>query len=97
MSKKITITEQIAELQEENERLKELEKLFDKACQINFGYSAKNIRKMIEKSEDPCSNFETKMRAFFGLKTDKDLANFISLICTESCLKYYRDNTSETN
>ena len=47
MSKKITITEQIEELQEENERLKGLQKLFEKAVKDEFGFSVKEVHKLI--------------------------------------------------
>ena len=47
MSKKITITEQIEELQEENERLKGLQKLFEKAVKNEFGFSIKEVHKLI--------------------------------------------------
>lgn len=33
-----SITEQIADLQSENERLKELDKLFEKAIKTEFGF-----------------------------------------------------------
>ena len=48
MSKKNSITEQIEKLQEENFRLKELEKLFDIAIKKRFGISAKEIQKLID-------------------------------------------------
>lgn len=47
MSKKISITEQIEELQEENERLKGLQKLFEKAVKDEFGFSVKEVHRMI--------------------------------------------------
>ena len=47
MSKKVSITEQIEELQEENERLKGLQKLFEKAVKDEFGFSAKEVHKLI--------------------------------------------------
>ena len=46
MYKKITITEQIEELQEENERLKGLQKLFEKAVKDEFGFSVKEVHKL---------------------------------------------------
>ena len=84
MSKQKSIAEQIEEMQEANKMLLDYEKLFDKACQINFNCSAKSIKKMLINSEEPCSNFETKMRSFFGLKTEADMAEFIAIMCTES-------------
>lgn len=45
MSKKQSLTEQLEELQNAADQLTEYQKLFDKACQINFGMSAKAIKK----------------------------------------------------
>ena len=47
MSKKVSITEQIEELQAENERLSNLQKLFEKAVKEEFGYSVKDLHKII--------------------------------------------------
>ncbi|SHI97044.1 hypothetical protein SAMN02745229_03913 [Butyrivibrio fibrisolvens DSM 3071] len=91
MSKTKSFAEQIEELQASNEKVSEYDKLFSKACEINFGCNAKTIKKMLNNSEEPCSNFETKMRSFFGLKTDKDIANFISIMCTENSRNFYRN------
>ena len=91
MSKQKSITEQIEELQEANKMLSNYEKLFDKACQINFNCSSKSIKKILMNNEDPCSSFEAKMRSFFCLKTDADIANFIATMCTESTRNYFLD------
>ena len=48
MSKAKTITQQIEELQLENERLRELEKLFEKAVKNEFNCDRKSIHKMIK-------------------------------------------------
>ncbi|MCR5357169.1 MAG: hypothetical protein K6E63_07170 [Lachnospiraceae bacterium] len=48
MSKKVSITEQIEELQAENERLSNLQKLFEKAVKEEFGYSVKELHKIID-------------------------------------------------
>lgn len=42
------LTEQIEELQSENERLKELEKLFLRAVKTTFGADEKTIRKALK-------------------------------------------------
>ena len=47
MSKKPSIMEQIEQLQEENERLQGLQKLFEKAVKDEFGYSIKEVHIMI--------------------------------------------------
>ena len=67
MSKPKSLAEQIEEIEASQEKLSSYEKLFDKACQINFGCNAKTIKKILDNSEEPCSNFETKMRTFFVL------------------------------
>lgn len=92
MAKQKTIAEQIEEMQEANKKLSDYEKLFDKACQINFGHSSKTILKCLTNDEEPCSNFETKIRNLFGLKTEKDMADFVAIMCTEQNLNYFKTN-----
>ena len=92
MSKAKSFAEQIEELQATSEKVSGYEKLFSKACEINFGCNAKSIKKMLENNEEPCSNFETKMRSFFGLKTEKDIADFVAIMCTEHNLNYFKTN-----
>ena len=99
MSKTKSFAEQIEELQATSEKVSGYDKLFSKACEINFGCNAKTIKKLLDNNEEPCSNFETKMRSFFGLKTDKDIANFISIMCTENSRNFYKnklESDSET-
>lgn len=86
-----SITEQIADLQSENERLKELQKIIDKAIKNEFGIDTKKIHKIIENQND----FETKISSYFGLKTSADYDDFLSIFCTESSLNYY--NTKRNN
>lgn len=47
MSKKISITEQVEQLQEENAHLQGLQKLFEKAVKDEFGFSIKEVHMMI--------------------------------------------------
>ena len=47
MSKKFSITEQIEELQSENESLRSLHKLFEKAVKDEFGFSIKEVHRLI--------------------------------------------------
>ena len=89
MSKQKSITEQIEELQASNKKLTDYEKLFDKACLLNFGCSSKNIQKIILNNEEPCSNFETTVRTFFGLQTSADIGAFISIICTAKIRNFF--------
>lgn len=97
MAKPKSLAEQIEEIEASQEKLSSYEKLFDTACKINFNCNAKTIKKIIENSEEPCSSFETKMRTFFGLKTDKDVADFIAIMCTESSLNFFKNNREGGN
>lgn len=47
-----TITEQIDDLQKENNHLKELEKLFDKAVKLEFNKDIKQLHKQLNKSSN---------------------------------------------
>lgn len=49
MSKNKTISELVNELQKENEKLSNLKKLFDKACKLEFGFSVKEIHKLLDR------------------------------------------------
>lgn len=86
-----TITEQIIALQSENERLKEFQKLFDKAVRIEFGIDTKKLHKMIENQSD----FEKKITSYFGLKSDADFNKFLDIFCTESNLAFFNNNCSK--
>ena len=91
MAKNKSLAMQIEEIIGSQEKLADYEKLFDKACQINFDCSAKNLKKILEKNEKPCTNFESKICTFFGLKNEKEMDLFFQIMCTESVLNYYRN------
>ena len=97
MSKNKSLAAQIEEIEASKEKLSSYEKLFDKACQINFGCNAKTIKKSLENSKESCSYFETKLRTFFGLKTDKDVADFVTIMCTENSLNFFKNKRGEEN
>lgn len=97
MAKNKSLAAQIEEIEVAREKLLDYEKLFDKACQLNFGLSAKKISKIIEKKEDSGTYFESEIRRFFDLKTDKDLSDFINIMCTEHNLNYFKRKQNETN
>lgn len=82
------ITEQIAELESENERFRELDKLFEKAVKIEFGNTRKAIHSLLEKGEKS-SDFETKLCNYFNLKTAEEMDAFLSIMCSENSLKFY--------
>ena len=86
-----TIGDQIAALQAENEQLKYLQKLFEKAIKEEFGTDSKNIHKMIEKD----TNFEEKIAAYFGLKSTQDFEDFLAVFCSESSLSYFRNHRKQ--
>ena len=91
MGKSKSFAEQIEELQIASERVVEYDKLFSKMCQINFNCTAKNISKMLENSNANCSQFETKIREFYNLKSDKDLEDFLTIFCTETSRNFYKN------
>ncbi len=91
-----SITEQIADLQSENERLKELQKLFDKAVKNEFGEDVKSLHKLLE-SRDDSPAFSTKLRSYFNLKTQQDLDDFLSVFCTNNSLEYFKKNRAKGN
>ena len=80
-----SISEQIEDLQQENEHLKEFEKLFEKALKMEFGM----IRKAIEKKLSNSSDFERKICDFFSLKTDQDKKDFLIVMCSDSSLRFF--------
>lgn len=49
MKKTKSISDLVTELQQENEELRALQKLFEKACLITFGYNIKTIKIMLER------------------------------------------------
>ena len=97
LSKSKSLAEQIEEIEAAQKKLSSYEKIFDKACQINFGCKAKTINNLLNNNEESCSNFETKMCKFFGLKTEKDVADFIAIMCTESSLNFFKNKKENDN
>ena len=98
MSRKtLLITDQITALQEENERLTYLEKLFDKALKNEFGMDTKaihqtlnNTSETINKSSNEISDFEQQICSYFNLYLTSDKDNFIRIMCTQKSLYYYQ-------
>lgn len=50
-SKTKSISDLVSELQEENDRAKSIVKAFDAAVKHEFGYSTKELHRLIEKQE----------------------------------------------
>lgn len=92
-----TIAEQIADLEQENQSLRELQKLFDKAVKMEFGIDTKKLHKIIEKGAENRTDFEKKIASYYDLKTDADFAKFLDIFCTESSLNYYNNHKSKEN
>ena len=87
-----SITEQIENLQKENEHLREYEKLFEKALKYEFGVGRKIIRKKLSEDAEKGSDFEKKICSFFDLKSEEDKAAFITVMCGDSSLRFFREN-----
>ena len=51
MSRTKSISDLVTELQEENERLKGLQQLFNSACKKEFGFDIKTIHALINRQE----------------------------------------------
>ena len=90
------ITDQIAALEEENERLSGLKKLLDKAIRNEFGVDTKTIHDLIDnrsKTENDSlsetSDFEQQIVSYFDLYLLSDKDAFIRVMCSEKSLNYY--------
>lgn len=87
------ITDQIAALQEENERLCSLYKLFEKAVKTEFGMGIKNIHDLIAVNEIKAGNissFEEKICSYFDLFYESDKDDFIRIMCSKKSRDYYK-------
>lgn len=84
-----TISEQIEELQSENIRLKNLEKLFNKMVQIELGMDLKTIRKILENHSSFKDDFIKKIADFYSLETEEDYQDFIDTFCTNEFINHY--------
>ena len=84
-----TISEQIEELQSENIRLKNLEKLFDKMVKIELGMDLKTIRKILENHSSFKDDFIKKIADFYSLETEEDYQDFLDTFCTNEFINHY--------
>lgn len=89
---KPTLQDQIAAMETRCRKLEELQKLFDKAVKNEFGIEPKKLHQIINSSQPSISNFDQKIRSFYQLNSNDDLADFIRIFCSESCLNYYKKN-----
>ena len=90
-----SISEQIDELQLENSRLKELDKLFEKALKKEFGYGKIAIHSALENAEKN-SSFIREISSTFHLKNSTDFDDFVRIMCTENSVKYFESHRITT-
>ena len=91
-----TITQQIEELLQENERLKAIDSIVAKLIKLELGMDVKSIKKIIKNNAHLPSDFEKKICNYFHLKTATEMEQFLSIICTENTLNYYQKRCSST-
>ena len=72
MSKKLSITEQIEELQAENEHLQGLQKLFEKAVKDEFGFSVKEVHKLISAQVRYQQQINVRQRTTQGQQSESE-------------------------
>lgn len=88
---KPTLQDQIAAMETRCRKLEKLQKLFEKAIKNEFGIEAPKIHRLIITNTQPSiSNFDQKIRSFYHLNSNDDLADFIRIFCSKSCLDYYQ-------
>ena len=91
------ITQQLTDLQQENEKLRSYEKLFDKYLKIEFGVGKKEIDNLLKKPKKNEIDFAEKICSFFGLKSDADRAGFLAALCSDSGTDFVRRNCIISN
>ena len=91
-----SITEQIQELQIENERLKELKKISDKIIKAEFSIEAKKIHKILDTYDAISLDFANEIKKFFDLKTEQDIADFIAVFCASNSLDYFQNHREKS-
>lgn len=88
-----TISEQIEELQNENMRLKNLEKLSGKIVKIELGMDLKSIRKILENHSSYKDDFIKKIADFYSLETEEDYQDFLDTFCTNEFINHYNSES----
>lgn len=88
MSKPKSLGQQLDDMQTELNRLKELEKLFDKAVKLEFNKDIKQLHKQLNTSSNTDIYWE-QICNYFGLKSASDMTAFVELICTNQNLNYF--------
>ena len=94
------LTDQIAAIQAENNKLKDFQKLLDKAMKIDLGLGRSEVLKMVttqtKKTSNSISDFEKKLRNYFDLKTSHEIEDFLDIICSDAVLDFYRKNLEKS-
>lgn len=90
MSKNKSLSEQLTELQQTASLANEYQKLFDKACQINFHMSAKELKKRLSEKPHSGSDFEHQLCSYFDLQSSPDREEFLSIMCSDSSKNYFQ-------
>lgn len=96
MSKPKSLGQQLDDMQTELNRLKELEKLFDKAVKLEFNKDIKQLHKQLNKSSNADIYWE-QICNYFGLKSTSDMTAFVELMCTDQNLNYYDIHHNKKN
>lgn len=86
----MNIAEEIAKLEKENERIKEYQKLLDKALKIELGIGLKEVEKLIKNQAKNPSDFEEAIADYFDLVTENDKAQFLRVMLSSTSLDFYR-------
>lgn len=99
MAKSLTeqIAQQLEELQQENSKLKEYEKLFEKSLKLEFGLSRRDIEKLIQNQSKYDQSFERKICSYFALNSDAEKETFLATLCTVSGADFVRRNQMISN
>lgn len=105
MARKVPlITDQILALEQENEKLRGLQKILDKVLKMQFGLDCKGIQKLIDESKNRDSkspretvytiteptDFEKSICAYFDLFYSSDKDNFLQIILSDNVLDFYK-------
>lgn len=87
-----SITEQIEDLQAENESLQKLKKGFEKMTKEALGMTPDEIEKMAHSQDPDLMHFGSKIRKYFSLETKQDLDDFAKIMCSDSSRNYFMNH-----
>lgn len=90
MAVKPSITEQIEELENQNLRLQEYEKLINQMLKSICGLTLKDAKYYTENQQ-----FFKKIADTFKLKNAEDFEAFLTVFCNEKSVRYFNENRSK--